>query len=80
MRKENLNYPIYDLTCSGITEKWKFATPNQYRIGNPVMDNHFGLITIDWSVPVPIIKFQVWDVNNRLRLEKIITLRELQSY
>ena len=26
------------------------------------------------------IKFQVWDVNNRLRLEKIITLRELQSY
>ena len=79
MRKENLNYPIYDLTCSGITEKWKFATPNQYRIGNPVMDNHFGLITIDWSVPVPIIKFQVWDVNNRLRLEKIITLRELQS-
>lgn len=80
MRKENLNYPIYDLTCSGLTEKWKFATPNKYRVGNPVMENHFGLISINWLLPVPLIKLQVWDVNNTLRIEKIIHLSELQSY
>ncbi len=80
MRKENLNYPIYDLTCSGLTEKWKFAPPNIYRIGKPVMENHFGIINLDFSQPKAQIALQVWDVENHLRIEKIIHLTDLQAF
>lgn len=40
-------YPLYDLTASGISQSWHFATPNVNRIQGPVMENHFGLLTID---------------------------------
>lgn len=42
-------YPIYDVTASGITSTWGFATPNDNRIQGPVMENHFGLLEMDWK-------------------------------
>jgi len=39
-------YPIYDLTSSGLTQSWDFATPNSNRIGGPVMENHYGVVSI----------------------------------
>lgn len=71
-------YPIYDLTCSGITEEWKFATPNMYRVDKPVMENHFGIIDIDWSKENPTISLEVWDQNDQRRIQKVIPLSELQ--
>jgi alkaline phosphatase D len=71
-------YPIYDLTSSGLTEEWKFATPNQYRIGNPVMNNHFGLISIDWDARFPIVKMEIIDDSNQVRILQTIQLEELQ--
>ncbi|MEN9699422.1 MAG: hypothetical protein RLZZ301_620 [Bacteroidota bacterium] len=41
------NYPLYDLTSSGITQSWHFATPNTNRIAGPVMENQVGRIRID---------------------------------
>ncbi|HET9431229.1 MAG TPA: alkaline phosphatase D family protein, partial [Chitinophagaceae bacterium] len=49
-------YPIYDITSSGITSTWTFPTPNSNRIEGPIMDNNFGLLTIDWSLKDPSIK------------------------
>jgi alkaline phosphatase D len=71
-------YPIYDLTCSGITEEWKFATPNMFRVDKPVMDNHFGIIDIDWSRETPMISLEVWDKNDQRRIQQIVPLSELQ--
>lgn len=71
------NYPIYDLTCSGLTEEWKFATINKYRIGKPVMENHFGIINIDWNKDVPTISLEVWDLYDQLRIQYLIQLNEL---
>jgi alkaline phosphatase D len=70
-------YPIYDLTCSGITEEWKFATPNMYRVGDPVMQNHFGIIDIDWTKPEPEISLEVWDLNDQRRIHQVVPLKEL---
>ena len=42
-------YPIYDFTSSGLSSTWLFATPNKNRIEGPVMDNHFGLMSIFWE-------------------------------
>ena len=71
-------YPIYDHTASGLSSTWLFATPNQNRIEGPVMDNHFGLITINWQGSQSTIKMETWDVNNNQRIEYTVGLDELQ--
>lgn len=71
-------YPLYDLTSSGITSTWDFATPNDNRIEGPVMENHFGLLTIDWQKEDPTIKMEIHDVSKKVRISKEIKLSELQ--
>lgn len=70
-------YPIYDVTSSGLSSKWLFATPNKNRIEGPVMDNHFGLITIDWKLKIPKIKMEIWDEYDNQRIEYTIKLDEI---
>lgn len=72
------NYPIYDLTASGLTEEWNFATPNKNRIGNAVMENHFGLIKINWNTTDIEIDLEIWDLNDQLRIQKTIKASELK--
>lgn len=71
-------YPIYDLTSSGITSTWKFATPNDNRIEGPVMENHLGFIKINWDQFDPIINLQIIDVEGALRINKELRLSELR--
>jgi alkaline phosphatase D len=70
-------YPIYDVTASGITSTWYFATPNRNRIEGPVMENHFGLLSIDWQSTDPRIKMEIWDVRGNQRIEHTIRLSEI---
>jgi alkaline phosphatase D len=71
-------YPIYDVTASGITSTWYFATPNKNRIEGPVMENHFGAISIDWKAKDPLIKMEIWDVRGNQRIEHTVKLSELR--
>ncbi len=71
-------YPLYDVTASGITSTWDFATPNDNRIDGPVMENHFGLLTIDWEKDDPEITMEIWDVSGERRIQRKITLGELK--
>ncbi len=73
LREEGL-YPIYDVTASGITSTWHFATPNENRIEGPVMDNHFGLITVDWERSDPLIRMEIIDIRNNQRVEYSLPL------
>ncbi len=70
-------YPIYDITSSGITSTWDFATLNKNRIEGPVMENHFGLLTIKWEKD-PVILMQIIDKNNNSRIEYQVNSSELQ--
>lgn len=70
-------YPIYDVTSSGLSSTWHFATPNKNRIEGPVMENHFGLITVDWAQPIPTIKMEIWDAKDNQRIEYSIRLDEI---
>jgi len=75
--KEDGLYPIYDVTASGLSSTWHFATPNKNRIEGPVMENHFGIITITWNENNPEIKMEIWDDKNNQRIEHTIGLDEL---
>lgn len=76
LESQNL-YPIYDITSSGLSSKWHFATPNKNRVEGPVMENHFGLLTIDFKAQTPNVKAQIWDIHDNQRVEYIIPLSEL---
>jgi alkaline phosphatase D len=71
-------YPIYDVTSSGITSTWDFATPNDNRIDGAVMENNFGLLKIDWEKSIPEVTMQIHDVNGKERISRTILLSELQ--
>ena len=75
--EENELYPIYDITSSGITSTWHFPTPNANRIEGPVMENHFGLLTIDWKKKDPVIKMEIWDIKNNQRIEHTISVSDI---
>ncbi|MFM2359254.1 MAG: hypothetical protein RLY16_1247 [Bacteroidota bacterium] len=70
-------YPIYDVTASGLSSTWLFATPNNNRIEGPIMENHFGMLTINWKLTDPTIKMEIWDVSNNQRIEHTVKLSEL---
>jgi alkaline phosphatase D len=71
-------YPLYDFTSSGLSSTWHFATPNKNRIEGPVMDNHFGLITIDFTDPKnEFVKFENWDIEDNQRFEYSFDLKNI---
>jgi alkaline phosphatase D len=70
-------YPIYDFTSSGLSSTWEFSTPNKNRIKGPIMENHFGLLTINWEEIDPKIDMEVWDVSNTLRFKHSILLSNI---
>ena len=41
------------------------------------MDNHFGLLSIDWDKKDPKIKMETWDINDNQRIEYNIKLSEI---
>jgi alkaline phosphatase D len=71
-------YPMYDLTASGLSSTWDFSTPNKNRIGNPVMQNHFGLLTINTKKERTNILMEIIDVAGNIVLSHSISLSELQ--
>jgi len=70
-------YPIYDVTSSGITQTWNAPMPNKNRIGDVVMENNFGLIEINWKEPITI-SMQIIDIDNNLRVKHQIEINNLQ--
>ncbi len=75
--KPACQYPIYDITASGLSSTWLFATPNKNRIEGPVMDNHFGMLTINWNAKPIQLKAEIWDVSDDQRIERSFTLKEI---
>ncbi len=71
-------YPIYDITSSGLSSTWHFATPNRNRIEGPVMDNHFGLLSLYLDRPDPILQAEIWDIYDNQRVEYTFPLSEIQ--
>lgn len=71
-------YPLFDFTSSGLSQSWFFATPNQNRIEGPVMENHIGLIKIDFEKKGKEIQLECIDHTGNSRFEYAIPLRILQ--
>ena len=71
------SYPLYDVTASGLSQTWRFAAPNKKRIKGPIMDNNFGLLTVNFSDQGPQVMAEVWDIRGNQRVEHTIPFAEI---
>lgn len=62
-------YSLYDVTASGLTESWPTIESNLYRLVNPVRENHFGCIEIDWTQVDPTVQLKIIDREGTVRVE-----------
>lgn len=69
-------YPVYDVTSSGLSSTWHFATPNVNRIEGPVMENHFGMLTMTIEED-PALKMEIWDIRGNQRIEYSLRLSDI---
>lgn len=76
--EQDLNYPLYDMTSSGLTEEWHDVSPNKNRISKTFANANFGLIEIDWDASPVKINLSVKDKNGKAVIHKTIPLSELR--
>ncbi len=70
-------YPLYDVTASGITQDWHNVEPNKFRVGKPYRKNHFGMIEVDWKKTDPAITLKIIDVHGKTQIEHKLDLSRL---
>lgn len=73
------NYPLWEITSSGLTEKWKDVSPNKHRVGQFTNNINYGFINIDWQQADPLIHFGLKDVDGKIVMEQRLRLSQLQT-
>jgi alkaline phosphatase D len=79
-KHEGLDYPLWEVTSSGLTEKWKDVSPNKHRIGQYTHEVNFGAIAIDWEKPDPLISLALRDINGDIITQHQFRLSSLSPY
>ncbi len=72
---DGLDYPIYELTSSGLTHTWSSPgeEANQHRIGSLVIKRNFGLLEIDWSSELPKLQISVRGTEGQVFLDETLS-------
>ncbi|MEZ6055234.1 MAG: alkaline phosphatase D family protein [Planctomycetaceae bacterium] len=72
-------YELIDVTSSSINKPSKWHTEaNEHRRGTKYYDENFGMITIDWTAPDPVIRCQVLTMEGKVALQHRVTLSQLR--
>lgn len=66
--------PVWDITSSGITSTWSFATQNGNRMHGPIMNNNVGLLRF-LADDSTLVKAEIWDAAGDLRASQILAKR-----
>ena len=81
MMERAVDYPLYDLTSSGLNQAnkdWRPLEKNRHRVATMGHGDNFGFITIDWSGPSPKIGLQIRDVDGDVVIQQKLLLSDLQ--
>ncbi len=74
---DNTPYPFYDITSSGLSSTWEFATDNTNRVAGPYMPNHFGLLEFTKVEKELQLTVHIKDVKGNSVITYPIDLKEL---
>ncbi len=81
VQRENVPYPLYDLTSSSLNQPHKRGAPteNQYRETDTTYHQmNFGVVEIDWRGEESTLQLRIQDLENQTRIQKRVALSELQ--
>lgn len=76
--KNGKGYGLWEITSSGLSEKWKDVSPNEHRVGAFTHDVNYGFIEIDWQQADPLIEIGLKDVNGTVFSQQSFRLSSLQ--
>jgi alkaline phosphatase D len=76
----NLDYPLWEVTSSGLTQEWKNVSPNKHRMGTFTSKVNYGEILIDWNDKNPKISLRIKDVKGDVFTQHDIKLSDISSY
>ena len=76
---EGVRYPLYDLTSSGLTQVWEFLGPNRLRVGEGLLAQNYGRISVDWAAPDPEIVLEVESIDGRIAISQRLRLSQLRG-
>lgn len=71
------SYPLWEVTSSGLSEKWKDVSPNKHRVGDYTHEVNYGFIEIDWQQADPVISFGLKQVDGKVFTQHQLKLSEL---
>jgi hypothetical protein len=77
MMDAHVGYPIYDLTSSGLNQgskTWRPSERNRHRVATMSWGDNFGVITIDWDQPDPLMRLQIRDVEGDIVIQQKVPL------
>lgn len=77
-----LGYPLYDLTCSAMTQKHTRGTPTPNRFRHQTKTYHeanAGRMRIDWGRADPLLTLQIVDQAGNVQIEQTLNLSDLQA-
>lgn len=74
IRDSGWQWPLMELTSSGLTETWTAISPNRHRVGEAFAVANYGLIDIDWSVVstagTPALSLVVKDASGAILIDR----------
>lgn len=76
-KTDGVPYPIWDITSSGLNRAARRIRVNRYRIGEAVARHNFGLLTIDWDGPKPVVHAETRGIDGKTIHAQTIDLRTL---
>lgn len=77
---EGLDYPLWEVTSSGLTEEWKDVSPNIHRVEGYTHAVNYGHVTIDWQQKDPLITFGLKNVEGNVVMQRKFALSSISPY
>ncbi|PKI16256.1 alkaline phosphatase D family protein [Colwellia sp. 12G3] len=76
----DLDYPLWEVTSSGLTEEWKEVSPNIHRVGDFISKVNYGELLIDWQQVDPKITLSLKEVDGKVFNRQVISLSSISPY
>lgn len=78
--QHNLDYPLIEVTSSGLTEKWKDVSPNKHRDGDFTHQVNYGELSIDWQREDPLISLSLKGIDGGVIMQNKMPLSSISPY
>lgn len=75
-----VDYPLWEVTSSGLTQEWKNVSPNKHRVGTFTNKVNYGELLIDWQLDAPTITLRLKNVEGAVFTQQVIKLSDISAY